>query len=104
MILVHINTPDEKQAIEIADMLVSQKLILDALHIPGTKRARNDDGSTSTQDQYLVLGKTKALLFNQIDKIIREKYPENVPTLYSIPIVNMDWDQADELMEKTEKV
>ena len=50
------------------------------------------------------MGKTKALLFNTIDELLREKYPNNMPTLFSIPIVHMDWEQADELVKETAKI
>ena len=61
MILVHISTDSEQQANDIADFLVSERLILDALHVSGTKRVRNNDGSASVKEHFLVLGKTKGL-------------------------------------------
>jgi uncharacterized protein involved in tolerance to divalent cations len=105
MVLIHIVTDDEKQAIEITDLLIEKKLILNALMIEKTKmRRRLKDGTFETHPQTLVIGKTKGLLFNDIDLLLREKYEENMPTLYSIAIVNMDWDQADELMTETLKI
>lgn len=105
MVLIHIVTDSEEQAIEITDLLIEKKLILNALMIEKAKmRKRTKEGTFETHSQTLVIGKTKGLLFNDIDLLLREKYNENMPTLYSIAIVNMDWDQADELMTETLKI
>jgi uncharacterized protein involved in tolerance to divalent cations len=105
MVLIHIVTDSEEQAIEITDMLIEKKLILNALMIEKTKmRKRAKDGAFEMHPQTLVIGKTKGLLFNDIDLLLREKYSKNMPTLYSIAIVNMDWDQADELMAETLRI
>lgn len=105
MVLIHIVTNTEEQAIEITDLLIERKLILNALLIEkANMRKRLKDGTFETHPQTLVIGKTKGLLFNDIDLLLREKYGDNMPTLYSIAIVNMDWDQADELMAETLKI
>lgn len=103
MILIHIVTSEEKQAWEMVDFLEGEKLIIDSLVINTMSRIRKNL-DTSTQGQYLILGKTKALLFDLIDKPLREKYKNNLPSIFSTPIVNMDWDQRIELKEKTAKV
>jgi uncharacterized protein involved in tolerance to divalent cations len=105
MVLIHIVTNTEDQAIEITDLLIERKLILNALLIEkANMRKRLKDGTFETHPQTLVIGKTKGLLFNDIDLLLREKYGKEMPTLYSIAIVNMDWDQADELMTETLKI
>lgn len=105
MVLIHIVTNTEDQAIEITDLLIERKLILNALLIEkANMRKRLKDGTFETHPQTLVIGKTKGLLFNDIDLLLREKYGKEMPALYSIAIVNMDWDQADELMTETLKI
>ncbi|MDN5203594.1 divalent cation tolerance protein CutA [Fulvivirgaceae bacterium BMA10] len=104
MILLNVTTKDKGQAVEIADFLVSKRLILDALVTEGTKYKRSENNDIIAEQHFLILGKTKALLFGQIDEILKEKYGSNMPTIYSVPIINMDWDQSSELIEKTEKV
>lgn len=105
MILIHVITPDSNQALEIADFLIREKLILNPL-IQKNKMGRSmtADGNFVSSPQTLLIGKTKALLFTTIDKRLREKYPDNMPILYALPIVYMDWEQTDELMKETEKV
>lgn len=50
------------------------------------------------------MGKTKALLFNTIDELLKEKYKDNMPVIYSLPIVNMDWEQSKNLVNDVAKV
>jgi len=103
MIQMHIGTQSEQQAIEIIDFLEDDKLIVDALIIETQKRSRTN-GISQHSTYYMILGKTKALLFNTIDDALRSKYPDNLPSIYSTPIVNMDWDETKDLREKTAKV
>jgi hypothetical protein len=94
-----------EQADEIVLFLMNKKLILNPLvqeNIVLKKLGENK--KLISEDQILITGKTKALLFNIIDKLLREKYPDTMPLLYSIPIVNMDWEQADELIKETAAV
>ena len=105
MILIHVISRNEEQASEIANFLVSKNLIISACILEKTevrKKSKNDTLISSTQ--FLIMGKTKALLFNKIDKLLRKKYKERMPELYSLAIVNMDWDKANELVEQTEKI
>jgi uncharacterized protein involved in tolerance to divalent cations len=105
MILLHIITDDKDQAVEIADFLMKEKLMLSATileNISGRRRTLDDE--IQSVKQTLVIGKTKALLFNTIDEHLRKKYKENMPIIYSLPIVNMDWEQANELIQGTTKV
>lgn len=105
MILTHIISDNLEQTIEIADYLSKKKLILNPIiqeKVKGRRMTKN--GKFETVEQYLLMGKTKALLFTTIDKKLRKKYPKNMPTLYSVPIVYMDWKQANELIEETVKV
>jgi len=103
MILIHIETTKEQQAIDIANFLEEEKLIVDTLILTGNKRNKYKDKS-SGQVVFLIQGKTKALLFDTIDKELRRLYPDDLPSIYSTPIVYMDWDQTVELKEKTAKV
>ena len=102
MILLHILSSDEKQATEFVDYLMEHKLILDAVMMEKVLvREKNEKGEIQSIRKTMILGKTKALLFVDIDNRLREKYKENMPVLYSIPIVNMDWEQANELISET---
>lgn len=105
MILIHIVPENNAQSDEIVDILVEKKLILNAMiHENIRVRQKSKAGAIESITRNLIVGKTKALLFNIIDELLREKYGNHMPVLYSIPIVHMDWEQAEELIEETEKV
>jgi hypothetical protein len=105
MILLHVVTESKSQAVEIADFLIERKLILDAVISDEVAvRKMSENGEFRTAKQTLVMGRTKSLLFNYIDQKLRKRYPEKMPVLYSVAIVNMDWEQSDLLINKTAKV
>ena len=104
MILVHIITESHDQAKEIALKLLSEKLIVSATLIEKTTNYSSENGVIEETCNTLVLGKTKAMLFDSIDRLLRELYPADMPVLYSIPIVNMDWEQAELLRSNTWQV
>lgn len=105
MVLLHIITHDQKIATEICDYLVDRKLILNAV-VMEQVHVRKLDSSNKlvSEPRILIMGKTKALLFDKIDRELREIYANQMPVLYSIPIVSMDWEQARELADETVKV
>ncbi len=105
MILIHIVSNDETQANEIVDFLTIEKLVLDAvLFEKVTVRKRDKLGVLQNEQQIMIMAKTKALLFNHIDTLLQQKYSKNMPTIYSLPILNMDFNQVNELVNETAKV
>ncbi len=104
MILIHIITDSQQQADEISELLINEKLILSAFITEEIIHRKKVNDVVTSFKNILLTGKTKALLFNSIDELLREKYPNNMPTLFSVPIVHMDWEQADELVKETAKI
>ena len=100
MILLHIVTKDESQALAISDYLINEKYILNPILLERvTLRRPSDAKELRSEKKTLVIAKTKALLFPVIDKYLRATYPDDMPELYSMPIVNMDWQQSEQLIE-----
>lgn len=91
MILLNIICEEQQQATDIAHILLDGRYILDA-DIRETSKIsiKQNDGEYDRCRRFLVTGKTKALLFQTIDKLLIQKYPNNMPELFSVPIVNMD--------------
>ena len=105
MILLHIITEDEKQAIEIVDLLLKEIIILEAVLLEQVAvRKKMLSGKLVTQSHTLTMGKTKALLFNTIDNLLKERYEQNMPVIYSTPIVHMDWEESTLLQSRLEQV
>ena len=104
MILLHIISDEEEQAIEITDFLIENNLILDAVLLEKVAVRKKEKGTTKSTSKTLVMGKTKALLFTSIDEMLKNKYKEKMPVIYSTPIVHMDWEQSKELVNEVAKI
>ena len=97
MILLHICGQDQDQIEEIARVLLSENLIMD-VNLNVASQRFELSGETFKRSSWVQLtGKTKSLLFSTIDDRITELFPDNLPEIYSLPIVDMDWDQASKL-------
>ena len=105
MILAHIITNNKRQAMEIINLLMDKKLLLHAIVSEKMVYQKKEaGGALEASKQTLIIGKTKALLFQAINQELKDKYPENMPWLYSIPIIYMDEDQITFLRANTAKV
>ena len=105
MILAHIITQDKEQAMEIINLLMDKKLLFHAIVSEKVVYQKNGcSGKLESGVQTLIIGKTKALLFSTINKLLLKKYPQHMPLLYSVPIVYMDEGQATLLRSHTAEV
>jgi hypothetical protein len=54
----------------------------------------------NTNDMHIPSLNGKAKVYEKLDdNESAEKYKDNIPVLYSVPIVNMDWEQSRILIE-----
>ncbi len=105
MILTHIIAKNKKQALQIIGVLLEKKLLLHAAISKKTVFKFNEKAmKLEKQKQTLIIGKTKALLFNTINKELKEHFFENMPMLYAVPIVYMDEELAATLRANTAKI
>jgi hypothetical protein len=105
MILLHVISDDEQQAIEIVDFLMEENLLLEAVCLEKVLvRKKKDSGKPESVNRTLIMGKTKSLLFNRIDEMLKDKYQDKRPVIYSIPIVQMDWEESKKLVDEVAKV
>lgn len=105
MILAHIIAYDKQQALDIINLLMDEKLLLQAAVSEKTiYQKKSDDGALLCENRTLIIGKTKGLLFNAINEMLKKHFAENMPMLYSIPIIYMDETLATLLRENTAKV
>lgn len=105
MILGYITVKNKKQAKKIAKLLLAQDLIYSAsISTKKVFRKNLNTGEIGYEKQTIIEGKTKALLFNTINQILRVNYPENMPMLYAVPIIYMDAEQTQTLRDQTAKV
>ena len=97
MIYLRLSSPNREQIEEIATTLLQKHLIIDVNVKESIERWNLVMNSINKTKIFLLTGKTRAMLFPKIDLMLREMYPDNMPEIYSIPIVHMDWEQADQL-------
>lgn len=105
MVQLHIITEDIDQANEITTLLYEEKLVLNEYILREVVgRHPNDNGKLTSVNEVLIVATTKALLFNPINKLLRQKYSNNMPIMYAVPIVYMDEIQTEDLKHGTTKV
>jgi uncharacterized protein involved in tolerance to divalent cations len=102
MISLRISSNSERKIEQIAHLLITKKLILDAEINRNMERIVLEDDQLVSSKRVELRGKTKAILFTKIDELIRSLYLNDLPEIYSIPIVHMDWEQAKHLTEQIE--
>jgi uncharacterized protein involved in tolerance to divalent cations len=94
-----------EQASEIAHLLLSESLVIEAVLIENTKCLRlNENKEVVEKISTTINCTTKALLFEQIDSLLKAHYDKEMPVLYSVPIINMDWEQSKILIDGTKKI
>jgi uncharacterized protein involved in tolerance to divalent cations len=105
MILAHIIAKNKKQALQIIAVLLEKKLLLHAAISKKTVFKNIDNQlQLKKQKQTLIIGKTKGLLFNSINQELKNRFSENMPMLYAVPIIYMDEEIATILRSSTAKV
>jgi uncharacterized protein involved in tolerance to divalent cations len=96
---------DRTQALEIINLLMDKKLLLQAAVSEKTiYQRKTESGKLISESRTLIIGKTKGLLFTAINKELKKHFFENMPMLYAVPIIYMDEELAQLLRENTAKV
>jgi uncharacterized protein involved in tolerance to divalent cations len=97
LIQLRISSYSTTQIVEIAELLLKDHLAIDVNITRDVERLTLEGNELKRETKTLLTAKTKALLFPHIDRLLRELYPQNLPEIYSLAIVQMDWDQANKL-------
>ena len=105
MISLTIISETYEQSDEIIRLLLKKRLVIEGTIQTNANCYRLDTNRhVKETNSAMLICTTKSLLFPEIDEILREKYTNNLPILYSVPIVNMDWEQLKTLREETQSV
>lgn len=99
MILLHISTTDKQQAEDISDFLLESKFVLDALIYEGQRKLRTETGAICTEVHFMVECRTRALLYDKISMELEKRFADSMLIIYSLPIVNTDWNKSIELVD-----
>ena len=105
MIQLHIITKKPEQVKGILETLINGGLITGAAIFDTTSSYKSDKGEIKTVSSNILIGRTKAMFFNKIEKLLENKYGDNIPAIYGMPIINMDFRHLEKLKKlvKTEK-
>jgi uncharacterized protein involved in tolerance to divalent cations len=104
MILLRIVSKSEQKIEQIAEVLLRERLAIDVNIKRNTERAEIVNDGLVTSQVHLLTAKTRAVLFDNIDKLLNEMYPNHLPEVYALPIMQMDWKQAESLTKDVKSV
>jgi len=104
MIQLVVASKSDKQLEEIAEYLLKNHLIISIDFHQNIKRIEFENGEINTCNIHFITGLTKSLLFMEIDSRLRDKFNDNIPEIFSHPIINMDWELANKLKSEIEKI
>ena len=95
MILLRLVSNSEAKIESIALLLLRENLAIDVNIQRGLERVELSAGELISTKIYRLTAKTKALLFSKIDERLNDEFPNNLPEVHALPIVEMDWNQAE---------
>ncbi len=99
-ILIYVTVPNADEAQKIADALVSEHLAACANIFPPIKSLYHWEGKIEQSEEIVVIFKTRAALFNEIEERIKLLHSYSMPCILAIPLANvsepfMRWLQAE---------
>lgn len=104
MILAYIISNSRKEAEEIALDLLEKKLVYSVNLIPDVTSMRRENDKIVKLTRTIVLAKTKALLYPQIEQEAKRVQTSGSVIVFSMPISQMSQDLFDNIQSSTLKV
>ena len=104
MIQITILTHDGITAVRIAEFLVEEKLVINAKLLEKVQQYNNSETGVVLENKFMINAITKGLLFSIIEKRLKDTFPNMEIEFHAVPIVNMNWEQAEKLIACTEKI
>ena len=102
MIVLHIEVKNEDLALSVIQHLLKNQLIYTAEYSQvHSIDPESDKQEIKVRNGFSIRAKTKALLFQKIQKSLRKEFKKRILTLYATPIVYMERKQADLLRAGT---
>jgi uncharacterized protein involved in tolerance to divalent cations len=102
--MLYVLSEDASQIENIAHDLLNSRLISSVNIDWNRDRYVAANGKIEKKKLNVMTAVTKALLFETIDSRLRNQYSQNMPEVFSTPIIHIDWDLAKSLIENVEKV
>jgi periplasmic divalent cation tolerance protein len=95
-LLVLTNLPDRDAAMRLARALVEQRLAACVNVLSGCTSVYRWDGAVEEAEEVPVLIKTRAARYPEVEALIRELHPYELPEIIAVPVVRglpeyLDW-------------
>ncbi|MCG8702331.1 MAG: divalent-cation tolerance protein CutA [Bacteroidales bacterium] len=104
MILAYIISNSREEAENIAIDLLEKKYVYSVNIIPDTPSMRWEDDKIVKLKRTIVLAKTKALLYREIEDEVKRVQTTGTAIVFSMPISQMSQDLFDNIQQNTLKV
>ena len=101
-IVVFVTAPSEKEGEKIAQALLEERLAACVNIVPGLKSVFRWKGKISTEEEVLLLIKTKDRLFEKLKKRVIELHSYDVPEVIALGILAGNEKYLDWLKKETE--
>ena len=87
-IILYCTVPDQHTAETIAKSLVKEKLAACCNIVPGLKSIYRWEKRVQSDDELLLIIKTRFTLYSEIEKKIKDLHPYTVPEIIALPLIN----------------
>ncbi len=104
MIQITILTTDGITAVRIAEFLAEENLVLNTKLLEKVQQYSKTETGVILENRFMLIALTKGLLFPEIEKRLKIEFPKSEIEFHAVPIVNMNWEQAERLVATIEKV
>lgn len=85
-IVVMMTAPDRDEARRLADMLVAKEMAACVQMIPGMQSVYRWEGKIEEQDEVLLIAKTLASKFAELEKEVRAMHSYETPEIIALPV------------------
>ncbi|NND87648.1 MAG: hypothetical protein HKM28_00200 [Flavobacteriaceae bacterium] len=105
MMILKFLSADKQLLADMSDFLLQERLIAQAmLGSPISVTEKSKSGKRVTTDQYELKGISKSLLFNRINEVLKKRYKERLPLMYSEPIILIDEVHRQSILDRLVKI
>jgi len=84
--LIYSSCPDEKTAQELANALVDRRLAACVSVLPGMTSVYVWQGQRESSREVLLMIKTMAARYDEVETLLRERHPYELPEVIAVPI------------------
>jgi len=95
LVVILVTTPDEAVASEIVERLLGERLIACANIVKGVRSIFTWKGGVEDCEEFLVLMKSRADLFEEVCSEVKRVHPYEVPEIVGLPLTHVDKPYSD---------